>query len=95
MMYVVELKSVGNIDHGENPNMPVPGVLDQMLVCSSIEDCQDCVRDYIEDNDLGAGNWAGGDVYEHLGKLIGHISYNGRYWTITEWNKMNNIGGGK
>lgn len=80
MMYAVELKSVGNIDHGENPNASVPGVPDQMMVCTSIEDCQQCVMDYMEEYDLGAGNWVGGNVYEYLGKLIGYISYNGRFW---------------
>lgn len=84
MMYAVELKSVGNIDHGENPNAPVPGVPDQMMVCTSIEDCQQCVEEYIEEYDLGAGNWAGGNVYEYLGKLIGYISYNGRFWPKEE-----------
>jgi hypothetical protein len=88
-MYTVELKSVGNIDHYENPYAPLPGVPDQTMVCSSIEDCQQCVRDYIDEYDLGGGNWAGGNVYEYLGEQIGYISYNGRYWTKEEWNKIN------
>ena len=91
MMYAVTLKSIGNIDHGENPYESLPGVPDKTMICVSIEDCQQCVEEYIDEYDLGAGNWDGGDVYEYLGKLIGHISYNGRYWTLAEWNKMNDV----
>ena len=90
-MYAVELKSVGNIDYGENPYAPMLGVPDKTMICVSIEDCQECVEEYIDEYDLSAGNWAGGDVYEYLGKFIGHISYNGRYWTLVEWNKINNV----
>lgn len=36
-------------------------------------------RQYIEDNDLGAGHWSGGQVFEG-GKEVARVSYNLRLW---------------
>jgi hypothetical protein len=36
-------------------------------------------RDYIEENDLGGGNWTGGDIREN-GKVVGKVGYNGTVW---------------
>ncbi len=44
---------------------------------------QAAVREFIEENDLGGGNWTGdaGKVREAIaGKYLGRISYNGRFW---------------
>jgi hypothetical protein len=38
-------------------------------------------RQYIEENDLGGGNWTGGQVCEGA-KQIARISYNGRIWDM-------------
>lgn len=81
-MYTVTLSACGNIDHDENPyNNIVNGtaVVTEIVNVNSIEGCQAAVREYIERNDLGAGNWTGGQVYEG-DKLIGNISYNSRFW---------------
>ena len=37
------------------------------------------MRKYIEDYDIGSGNWIGGQVYDDDGNLIGQIHYNGRF----------------
>lgn len=42
------------------------------MVADSIEECQRLVRNYIEDNCLGAGNWTGGRVFEN-GVKVGYI----------------------
>ena len=81
-MYSVTLSACGNPDHKENPyNNVVNGIAVEkdIAVADSIEECQRLVRNYIEDNCLGAGNWTGGRVFEN-GVRVGYISYNGRYW---------------
>lgn len=78
-MYTVVLSSCGNPDFNQNPYEPVYGVPKRILKTASIEECQQIVRNYIDFYNLGSGNWDGGDVFKD-GKLIGYISYNGRYW---------------
>lgn len=77
MKYTVALSAHGNPDHGESPYRTVAAR--GFGIAESIEECQQIVRGYIEENDLGGGNWTGGAVYED-GEQIGYISYNGRYW---------------
>jgi len=41
--------------------------------------------DYINFNDLGGGNWAGGEVRDAETKqVVAKISYNGRIWMAKE-----------
>jgi hypothetical protein len=38
-------------------------------------------RQYIEEHNLGAGNWTGGEIYDaKTGEVVAHVSYNGRVW---------------
>lgn len=37
-------------------------------------------RDFINNHALGGGNWTGGTIRDASGKVIGHVSYNGRVW---------------
>lgn len=83
MRYTVELTAHGNIDHGENPYEALAGVEQTTRSADTIEELQKIVRDYIEEHNLGGGQWTGGKVTEN-GKEIGRISYNGRYWTLEE-----------
>lgn len=76
-MYSVTLSAHGNIDHDENPNLEVAE--GRIAEATTIEECQQIVRGYIEENDLGGGNWTGGKVFKD-GEQVGYISYNGRYW---------------
>ena len=58
--YKVALTAHGNIDHGANPyEMVAPP---QIVFADTIEELQQAVRDYIEEYDLGGGNWTGGQV---------------------------------
>lgn len=77
-MYTVKLSACGNIDYGQNPYEPLYGVPKRVIKATSIEECQQIVINYIDFYDIGSGNWDGGDVFKD-GKLIGYISYNGRY----------------
>lgn len=80
-MFKVKLASCGNPDHGENPSRPMPGCEKSgWHSAATIEELQTAVRDFITRNDLGSGNWAGGEVREDSGRVVGKISYNGRYW---------------
>ena len=77
-MYTVVLSSCGNPDFNQNPYEPMYGASKRIHKATSIEECQQIVRNYIDFYNLGSGNWDG-DVFKD-GKLIGYISYNGRYW---------------
>lgn len=80
--YKVALTAHGNIDHGANPYAMVAPPLN--VFADTIEELQQAVRDYIEEYDLGGGNWTGGQVTETAtGKKVGYISYNCRYWDET------------
>lgn len=78
-MYTVKLSACGNIDYGQNPYELLYGVPKRVIKATSIEECQQIVRNYIDFYNIGSGNWDGGDVFKD-GKFIGYISYNGRYW---------------
>ena len=75
-MLILHLSSMPNPDHDEwfAPAPPfeveVPDLDRASLVCT----------EYIEEFNLGAGNWTGGDVYRGEQK-IARISYNGRIWS--------------
>ena len=47
----------------------------------SLNEARNKVMSFIEENDLGAGNFTGGDLFSH-GKKIGSVSYNGRLWNL-------------
>lgn len=81
--YKVVLTAHGNIDHGANPYAMVAPPLN--VFADTIEELQQAARDYIEEYDLGGGNWTGGQVTEVAsGKPFGYISYNGWYWEETD-----------
>jgi hypothetical protein len=84
MIYSVILRSCGNPNNGQNPYEPLWDVPTERVRTASIEECQRRVREYIDEYDLGSGNWAGGDVYDGMENYIGHISYNGRFWPKEE-----------
>ena len=82
MIYSVRLASCGNPDTGQNPYESFGEAAEEKVYTASIEECQERVMEYIEEYNLGAGNWAGGEVYDGLDNLIGNISYNGRFWPV-------------
>ena len=43
------------------------------------EASQVCLR-YIQTNELGGGNWSGGDILNDNSEQIAYVSYNGRVW---------------
>ena len=86
MKYIVMLRSCGDIDYGECPYEEIAPPI--FVQTDSIEKCSEAVREYIEDNNLGSGQWCGGQVYEEEVGYIGKISYNGKFWNKdTEYGK--------
>ncbi|MDH5388528.1 MAG: hypothetical protein OEY06_08765 [Gammaproteobacteria bacterium] len=74
----VLLASCGNPDHYQDPDQPMWGCeSDSKVSVKSLEEASAACRSFIERNELGNGNWAGGDVYEG-DKHIATIAYNGR-----------------
>lgn len=71
--------------HDPNPDIPgywSPPVEDgrpRTVAVASMEEASRVCREYIESNELGGGNWTGGDVIDG-GETIATISYNGRIW---------------
>lgn len=77
--FVVTLCSVGNPDHGQSPFSSLPGVASRSSAEKTLIDASRTCRAYIDANNLGSGNWSGGDVFED-GVKVARISYNGRIW---------------
>ena len=81
MKLKVTLKSVGNPDFRQDPTRPMYGCeRNQTVEVKSFAEASLVCREFIDRNDLGSGNWAGGDVFDDSGKLIARVSYNGKLW---------------
>ena len=76
----VKLSSVGNPDYQQDPLRPLPGVPSLTVIASSLLDASREVRAYIDEHQLGVGNWSGGTVHDFQGQLVAHITYNGAVW---------------
>jgi len=73
------LSSTGNPDHGQNPFLPVFGCEDNFTatVSSFSEATTECLA-FIKRNNLGSGNWSGGEIFNDENNLIARIAYNGK-----------------
>ena len=80
-LFRVRLASVGNPDFGQNPRARKYGAApNRWQKVGSIAEASSACRQFIADNELGGGNWSGGDVQDASGKVVARISYNGRAW---------------
>lgn len=78
-MLTLFLSNCGNVDFNQNPTDLLPNTSAKIALCETLDDCrQECIN-YINDNDLGGGNWNGGYVYNN-GIQVAYISYNCRVW---------------
>lgn len=57
----------------------------------TLRKASEVVREYIECNLLGSSCFTGGDVINDNGKLVAHVSYNGRVWTPEKWPECHEI----
>lgn len=76
---VVVLSCAGNPDF----NQYAAPAAAQQQACDTITEAAQACRRYISENNLGGGNWTGGQVYHPVKGLIAQISYNGRVWQPT------------
>lgn len=81
-MITLKLRSVGNPDHGQYAPVSEKKTVEVSTIAEAIKACED----YIEEWNLGGGNFVDPRVMQD-GKHIGYISYNGRFWTVAEWKK--------
>ncbi len=77
--FIVTLSSVGNPDHGQDPNRPMYGVVNTKTPVRTLKQASEVCSTFIDDNLLGGGNWSGGQV-RSKGKLVARVSYNGKVW---------------
>ena len=78
----VLLKSVPNPDlvggywtHGKRPRPIWVNVRD-------LTEARERCINFITSNELGGGNWSGGEVKNDAGQAIAKVSYNGRVWSL-------------
>lgn len=81
--FTVTLASVGNPDHGQDPSRPLPGLKNVTVAVKTKQEASEACRRFIDENQLGGGNWSGGDVFSE-GNLVARVSYNGRVWRPDE-----------
>lgn len=77
----VQLDSVGNPDYeDQDPTKPMPDVPTKSVTVQSLSEASAVCRQYLDEHDLGGGNWVGGLVTDKDGTALAEISYNGRIW---------------
>lgn len=85
----VLLATRGNPDHGQDPTQPPWGMPpDRFMLVNSLEEARAAVVQFIGNNDVGGGQWVGGDVFQG-GQRLGRVAYNGRFF---EGNEVNGYG---
>jgi hypothetical protein len=77
--YLVTLANVGNPDHGQHPGKVLPGTRNSLALARTLTQASTLCTEYIRINELGGGNWAGGEVRLD-GVIVARVSYNGRVW---------------
>ena len=78
--FTVVFDTRGNPDFGQDPRRPLPGLRRCTVHVLSLRDASRACRSFIEENEVGGGNWTGGQVHDAFGELVAQISYNGRAW---------------
>lgn len=72
----VVLRSEGNPDFKQFAPISPP----EVKAVQTLQEAADACVQYIEEYDLGMGNWVGGQVYHPTKGFIATVSYNGRLW---------------
>jgi len=87
MTYTMRCRSVGNPDHGQYLPISNP----TMISALTLSELREQALAYIATWSLGGGNWPNCKVKQD-GKIIGLMSYNGRFWTTEkDWQKRKEI----
>lgn len=86
-MIEMKLRSMGNPDFGQYAPLSEP----ESIKVATLKEAIDACEAYIRKWDLGGGNWTCPTVKQD-GKIIGRISYNGKFWTQKEWKDLHSTG---
>ena len=73
----LKLSAVGNPDRGQPRNI---GIKTEWVEVADLKQASEVCREFIRVNNLGSGNWTGGEVKGSSGETVAQISYNGRAW---------------
>jgi len=76
----VKLAAKPNPDFDDRSLQGTIEIQERWFEIGTLREASVICRRFIEINDLGGGNWTGGDVKDDAGNVIAHISYNGRVW---------------
>jgi len=76
-----------------NPDFPAgewPGqvrVKARLVEVAGYAEASEVCRRFIDEHDLGGGNWTGGAITDDAGQQVAYVSYNGRVWEgkAAEW----------
>lgn len=74
-IFTMRLSSCGNPDWDQYAPISEPKV----VTGSTLAEMRKLAEDYRDENNLGGGNWKN-PVVKQGSKVIGHFSYNGRFW---------------
>ena len=77
--YTVSLSAEPNPDYDEYSIEGSINIPEVTVPVKDIDEAKLKVREFIDQHNLGSGNWSGGQIYKD-GKPIAHISFNGRVW---------------
>jgi len=86
--YVI-LASCGNPDFGQHPDMEMFGAEPNRTVpISNFKEASIECKSFIHHNQLGSGNWIGGQILDENKEAFAYVSYNGRVWEgfANDWN---------
>lgn len=81
-MFKVKLAARGNPDFGQPSDM---GIKSHFVEVADLKAASDACMAFIRENNLGGGNWTGGEVKDAKGNLVARVSYNGRVWSPGKW----------
>ena len=76
----VYLSAAPNPDFSINSYRGRVRISQEYRIVSSYAEASRVCRDYIVENELGGGNWTGGQILDGAGHAVAHVSYNGRVW---------------
>ena len=80
-MFTVELRARRNPDF---PRRDLPPRC--RVVVTSLSEASQACQQFIEEHDLGGGEWSGGHVRDASTKaVVARVSYNGRVWGLCHY----------
>lgn len=85
--YVI-LSSCGNPDFGQHPDMELFGAEpNSVRPISSFKEASDLCNEFIRGNELGSGNWSGGNILDENKEPFAQVSYNSKVWEDVSYSK--------